>query len=800
MRKNIDKKMKYITGGVAAMAMSVAACAAGVDARSSQDAGAGNRYDAGTVLNETELATDADTDEEASASDDTDSVSDEELVDKLTSSVDVSEKDIYKDETVYAFADPSGKTTDILVNEVLKNTDNSSKLTDKTDLTDIENVKGDETFTVDGDTITWDANGNDITYQGKSTKELPVNVAVSYYLDGKEVKPEDIAGKSGKVKIRFDYTNNETVVKEINGRDEDINVPFVAVTGMVLGDNFSNVTVTNGRSVSQGDSNIVIGFGMPGFMDSIKASSEDFSEDVDVPDYFEVEADVTDFSLDMTATVVVDGSAMNISGEIDTESLDDMMDSLSDATSQLVDGTGELSDGVATLLEKMGEFDTGVGTLKAGIDTLASKSDSLVAGIGTIDSSAQSISGAISTLDTALNTPMTDAAKKSAYDTAYNSASKAAKKAVKKSVSAQLAKGSTQYNTIKSQASTNFSTMFTSEDAQNTAAKTASDTAVSTVTESLTSENTIISGTIEQVAEALQPQIYAALLSAYTSGANTGATQGIGAVAQQMQQMGAALPLDEATIGGIASQVETGVGANEQVQASLSASATQIATAIAQSVVPQVATGVATNVASTVATSTTKSVMDTIANDYADTIGESVADACQTAAVTAATQAAGEAAGQAAGEAAIQGAESAKSQIASQIEATQANGYSLVTGASALAAGTSTLDNAAPALADGIAALKTGAGTLADGSSQLVDGVSTLNDGALTLKDGMQTYDTEAISKIVNSYNGDIRSLVERLSAVASASSEYDTFTMHEDGVGATTKFIIKTAGIEAAD
>jgi putative membrane protein len=780
MKKN-NKNAKYITGGVAALAMSVAACAAGVDARNEQSAGAGAKFDAGTVLSETELETETATDGDAS----TDYVSNDELVDKLTSSVDVSEKDIVKDETVYVFADASGKTTDILVNEVLKNTDGSATLTDKTDLTDIENVKGDEEFTQDGDTITWQADGNDITYQGKSSKSLPVNVAVSYYLDGKEVSPAEIAGKSGKVKIRFDYTNNETVVKDINGRDEDINVPFVAVTGMVLGDNFSNVTVTNGRSVSQGDSSVVIGFGMPGLMDSIKASSEDFAEDVDIPDYFEVEADVTDFSLDMTATVVVDGSAMNISGEIDTSSLDELMSSLSDATAQLVDGSGELSDGVATLLEKMGEFDTGVDTLKAGIDTLASQSTALIEGIGTIDASAQSISSAINTLDAALKTPMTDETKQSTYNTAYSTASTAASTAAATTVGEQMAAGSTQYEAIKSQASTQFATMLTSEDAQNAA--------VNQIDEAVASENSVmaktISGAIDTVAQALQPSIYEALLSAYTSGVYTGAQQATAAVAATASAAGITLPVDADTV---ATQVQAGVAANADVQASLDASATTMATQIAQKVVPEIA--------SSTAKTTAVSVMNTIAESYADTVGKSVADACQQAAVTAATQAAGEAAGQAAGQAAIQGAETAKSQIASQIEATQANGYSLVTGAQALAAGTTTMNNSAPALADGIAALKSGASTLADGSSQLVDGVSTLNDGALTLKDGLQTYDTEAISKIVNSYNGDIKSLVERLSAVASASSEYDTFTMHEDGVGATTKFIIKTAGIEAAE
>lgn len=744
MRRNIDKNKKYIAGSMVAVAMSVIACNAGMAAREAKTFDVHQSgYDSDTKVNEGSVQ-DIEAAEDGAGEMASDGISDEELVDKLTSSVDISKKDIYKDETVYAFADPSGNTTSILVNEVLKNTEGKAVLTDRTDLKDIVNVKGDETFTVDGDTITWQADGKDITYQGTTDKKLPVKVRVSYTLDGKEVEPEELAGKSGRVKIRFDYENSATVVKDINGRAEDIQVPFVAITGMVLGDNFTDIAVTNGRSVAQGDSNIVVGFGMPGLMESIKASSEDFTEEVNVPDYFEVEADVTNFSLDMTATVVIDGSAMNIAGELDLNSMDELMTSLSDATEQLVTGSGELSEGVATLLQKMGEFDTGIGTLKAGIDTLSANSTTLISGIGSIDASAQSISTAISALDTALNTPMSTEAKQAAYDTAYETASTAAQTAAGDTVSAMMSEGTDQYNTIKSQAGTQFSNMLTNADAQ--------AAAVSKVSTALANDPEV-ADQINQLAAALTSGIY-----------------------QQMLQAAAA---------------QSGVGVDELdegVKAGLKSQAQSTAYSTAQQTITAVASKTAT------------SVMNTIAADYSDAMGASVADACKQAAVQASSLVAGQAAGQAAGTAAIQGAETAKSQIAAQIEAVQANGYSLVTGAKALATGTTTMNNAAPTLAQGIAALQSGATALSNGSVLLLDGVSTLNEGAATLKDGMQTYDTEAISKIVNSYNGDIKALVERLAAVTSASAEYDTFTMHEDGVGATTKFIIKTAGIEAAE
>ena len=733
---SIDKKKKYITGGVTAVAISVAACGAGMVAEKKQEVLNDTLYGANmseAAVNVENIATGTDAV--------SDTVSEEELIDKLSANVNVEEKDIYKDETVYAFADASGKPKEILVNEVLKNTDGKAVLTDKTDLKDIENIKGDETFAQDGDTITWQAAGNDITYQGRSDKELPVNVSLSYYLDGSKVTPEQLAGASGRVKIRIDYTNNAAVTKEINGHKEDVYVPFIAVTGMVLPENFTNVTVTNGKCMAQGESNIVVGFGMPGLKDSIKSDGSDFSEELNIPDYVEVEADVVDFALDMTATVVLDGSAMNIAGELDMSALDDVVASLSDATAQLVDGSGQLSEGTATLLEKMSEFNLGVGTLKSGIDSLSEKSDTLITGLGTIDASAQSISNAIAYLDASLNTAMTEEAKKAAYDQAYAQASAAAVGTI-----------DAQAETIANNAAETVKTTFTAEGGTYDTIKSSVDTTIASMLAN------------EQTQAAIASDVQSAVAGAVSSSDKTAVI--VGALTQTYMQAG----MDQ-----------------------------QTAYAQALSDVQALAAAAGNAAASTTVADVQSSIMAADMGTVVATTCEQVAiETAKQTAVAVAKQTAETAAGQAAGAAAIQGVESAKSQIATQIEAVQANGYSLVTGSAALAQGTGNVQSALPLLKEGIAALKSGASTLTNGSTLLVDGVSTLNDGATTLKDGMAAYDTEAISKIINSYNGDVKSLVDRLSAVATASTEYDTFTMHEEGVAATTKFIIKTEEIKA--
>lgn len=202
-KKEWKKTTKYIAGSAGAVSLAVASCVAGITG--STDV---TKYDKEYLAG----------DDKASDTDATTVMNTDELADTLAENVNMTEKDVDKDETVYVFAKANGDVDNILVNETLKNRDKSDKIEDTTDLKDIVNVKGDETFTQNGNKITWDAAGNEISYQGTTDKELPVSVKATYYLDGNEISPEDLAGKSGKVKIRLDYTSNETVTKEVMAR------------------------------------------------------------------------------------------------------------------------------------------------------------------------------------------------------------------------------------------------------------------------------------------------------------------------------------------------------------------------------------------------------------------------------------------------------------------------------------------------------------------------------------------------------------------------------------------------------
>ena len=294
---------------------------------------------------------------------------------------------VTKEETVYVNAAADGSKTKVTVSDWLKNAGVENVLNDQSDLTGIVNIKGDETFKQTNGSVTWNTNGKDIYYQGTSEKELPVEVKFTYYLDGKETTPSELAGKSGKLKIRIDYKNHAKQTAKINGKKEDIYSPFVMVTGMILPEEkFSNVVIDNGKVISDGDRNIVLGVGMPGMKESLGLNEEEASsaiEDIRLPESLEITADVTDFSMDPTFTVALSDLLEDLNLN-DTDNLDDVMSSLNeleDAALKLVDGSAELSNGVDKLGSSYSEFDEGIGTLKEGIDALNLGATDLTKGI-----------------------------------------------------------------------------------------------------------------------------------------------------------------------------------------------------------------------------------------------------------------------------------------------------------------------------------------------------------------------------------------------------------------------------------
>lgn len=287
---------------------------------------------------------------------------------------------LVKEETVYVFTGTDGGVQKLVVSDWLKNQSGSASLSDRSELTGIENVKGDEGCTVNGDnTHVWDAKGKDIYYSGSIQKDVPVELRISYELDGKSISPEALAGKSGRVKIRFDYENKQYQTVELDGKQEKIYVPFVMLTGMLLDNEiFTNVEVVNGRLVNDGDRTAVVGIALPGMQENLALDAERF----EIPDYIEICADVKSFELANTFTIGTNEMFGRIApgetGELDA--LAGPLNELTAAVGQLEEGSLQLYNGLCTLLDKSGELVNGINQLADGASALKAGAESLKAG------------------------------------------------------------------------------------------------------------------------------------------------------------------------------------------------------------------------------------------------------------------------------------------------------------------------------------------------------------------------------------------------------------------------------------
>lgn len=234
----------------------------------------------------------------------------------LLVSLPINAKALTKDETVYGKFDNTGKIKNVYVNEHLINNTKESELKDYTELKEIFNLNGDETFNIDGSNIVWNSNGNDIFYQGKYENDLPVTLKITYKLDGKETNVSDMLGKSGKVDITIKYTNNDKHSMLINGKYETLYTPFVVMFGTSINEtNTSNITINNGKVVSNGSKNFIVGISTPGLYESLKISN---FKDLDT---IKISYDTTCFELGSIYSVitpkVINESDLKIFDKID---------------------------------------------------------------------------------------------------------------------------------------------------------------------------------------------------------------------------------------------------------------------------------------------------------------------------------------------------------------------------------------------------------------------------------------------------------------------------------------------------
>ena len=266
-----------------------------------------------------------------------------------------------KDETVYSKMDSNGKNYKTIVSTHIKNTENADLINDLSDLLNVKNTSGDETYTQDGNKFVWNANKNDIYYQGESSKELPIECNVKYELDGKELSANEIAGKSGKVKITLQYTNKEERTVDINGKKVKMYVPFVVVAGTIIeNENARNIEVSSGKVVDDGSKTVVVGMAMPGLQESLGLSDDE----VEIPSNVEITMDATNFETSSIMSYVTPKVL-----EEDDLKVFDNLDEIYGQVNTLQTSMNQIQDGANTLKDGTTELATGANTLKDGVTT-----------------------------------------------------------------------------------------------------------------------------------------------------------------------------------------------------------------------------------------------------------------------------------------------------------------------------------------------------------------------------------------------------------------------------------------------
>lgn len=721
----------------------------------------------------------------------------DDIADKLMDSVSLKDNDADKDESVYLISDANGNVNKTIVVDHLKNKDKKDTLEDASNLSDIENVKGKEKFTQSGDKLTWQAGGKDIYYQGTATEEPPVTQKVTYYLDGKEISPEDLAGKSGKVKIRFDYTNTTSYTETVNGEKQTVSVPFAAVTGLVLGDGFENIEVTNGKAEVSDSSSVVLGYALLGLKDSLGIKDGDLDGDVNIPEYMEMTADVENFSMPAAMTFVVNTSDYVSTDGIDTSDLDDMINDLKDASTQLQDGsktlaegTDTLADGLSTLQSKLGTFASGVGTLQSGLKTytdgvstlsgglnkLNSNVPTLSNGITTLNSSAKSLNDGVALLNATVSAKFTDSEKKTLLDQVHSTL-ESQKSEIEKQAQTTVA---SQKTAIQKQAQSAVDLQKTDiqKQAQSTVADQKEDIekkAQAAVDDQKEQIKSVAAETVKQQETEIKNQAASAVEQEFTSGKTDYITNEAkkqlesikpviesGVKAQFVQKMAeknhaitdydSAKTFFDQNVGMKDGAAEACV--NEQIDTiinNLAGSVASTAKDASKIAAGEAAYTAASQTAGEAAYTGASLAAGTAAYTAArQTAGEAAYAGASLAATTAAYTGASQAATTAAYTGAVSGAEQAtitsaeqtKATVAASINQKQANGYSLVTGMKALADGTQTLYNSVPTLTSGIKQLVDGSNTLVANNAQLNSGASQLADGTNQIVSGVDQLTT----------------------------------------------------------
>ncbi len=652
-----------------------------------------------------------------------------------------------KDETVYVLANAEGEAKRVIVSDWLTNPDGEKDLADATTLKDAKTVKG-SAFLKDG--VWYNADGADVYYQGDAEDALPVNLTVSYTLDGEAKTAAEMTGKSGRVTIR--------VACDVKETKDGVKVPFAALTAALLdNDVFTNIEVTNGKFLDDGDRTVVVGWALPGLQETLKLDAET----VTLPEYVEISAEAKNFEAPTTLTVVTNElfSAVDVDS-IDATELTENINRLKDGMAQLKDGASRLADGVSALKDGAKTLADGATELKNGAEALKESANPLGDGVSQLNDGATALETGSAQLTEGLNTL-----------TANNEA---------------LASGATKlFETVLGIANTQLSA----------AMENAPTLTIENYEETLTalldacSEAGIDKQLHDQV-EAVVNQNRAKIEEAVTAKVReTVAAQVEEAVRENVTaQVLAAMDMTPDTY---KAAVESGALTDAQKN--------QIAAAVdAQMKSQEVKAVLAQQTEQTMGSDEIKATIEQNVNEQVEALTQQNMASKDVQARRAAALEQGQAA--AASLTALKAQlddyrtfyDGLNAYLAGTAQA--ANGASeLKIGAAQLAAGTEELNGKVPALLEGIGSLSNGMNTLTENLPSLTDGVQQLLDGANELKDGLNTFDEEGVSKLVSLVEDDLADMLDRVKAALNAANAYTTYTSLGENMTGRVRFVWRT-------
>ena len=644
-----------------------------------------------------------------------------------------------KEETVYVIADANGKSKKVIVSEWLKNQKGSDTLKDKSNLKDVKNVKGDQDFTKgSGDELTWNADGSDIYYQGTSDKQLPVDVTITYKLNGKTVSAKELDGASGKLTMEFTYKNNTGKTQKVNGKNVTIYQPFLMVSGlMVDNDKMSNVEVTNGKVINSGDKTVVVGMALPGLEESLGLANLTDSDgkkiDIDVPQKVTIKADVSDFSL-LTTVTLAENSALEELNLDDVDSVDDLKDSLKklgDSSKELVDGSKKLEDGVGELNDKSGDLADGVDKVNQGAKDLNDGAQDLNQGAKDLDDGTNELASQVKDLPSSAQ-QLLDGAK---------------------SIKSALGNADSETQTIYTGAAAiEDGAQQMADNLKNTNGKSIYEAAAG-----IQEGAAKVTGGADQLSDGLND------LNGYLSTSISTLQE----TEKQVKQLMGSNPDNIDAYTKVITGIETSIKYQQGVQ--------QAFTSTLQAGITSIKEGAA----------------------LIDTYAGKIADGSESLVKGAAKLEAGAKAIQSGVDTMVSGnnGQNLNTMIAGLSMLSQQSGK-LVAGTQKLADGSGKLLAGTDTLTEGTGKLASGTGELSDGTDKLISGIGELLDGSKDLAEGMAKFDEEGIQKLTSLTDGDLGDIVDRLEAVQDYAKEYKSYGGCPADLECSTKFIYKTDSI----